>query len=85
MTAARVLMFLLFGTDSRSGILFMLLFIAGLYRIFTKSGVKGYLAFIPWVREYQLSLCAGREPDGRFYAFSSFLANCFSVSSLLKA
>ena len=85
MTAARVLMFLLFGTDSRSGILFMLLFIAGLYRIFTKSGVKGYLAFIPWVREYQLSLCAGREPDGRFYAFSSFLANCFSVSSLLLA
>ena len=36
-----------------------------------KSGLKGWWALIPGAREYQLSRCAGREPEGRVYSVVS--------------
>ena len=40
----------------------------GLFGIFRKSGVKGWLALIPCVREYKLGQIADREPEGRILA-----------------
>ena len=41
------------------------LYVAGLWKLFQKSGVKSWKALIPGLREYKLSRCAGREPEGR--------------------
>ena len=47
---------------------------AGLWKIFEKSGIRGWWALIPAAREYQLGRCAGREQEGRilsvFYALN---------------
>ena len=37
----------------------------GLWKMFEKSGVRGWWALLPGAREYQLSRCAGRESEGR--------------------
>ena len=37
--------------------------------IFKKCGIKLFWAFIPFAREYQISLCSDRENDGRVFAF----------------
>ncbi len=56
--------------------------IAGWWKMLEKSGVKGWWALIPCAREYQVSRCAGREPEGRllcvFLAVSRLL-NTFGV------
>ncbi len=41
------------------------LWMAGIWRILEKSGLKGFWALLPGAREYQLSRCAGRETEGR--------------------
>ena len=50
---------------------------AGLWKIFVKSGIKGWWALIPAAREYQLGRCAGREQEGRilsvFYALNKVI------------
>lgn len=50
-------------------LIFNILVYLGTWKIFEKCGVKWYWAFIPFGREYHLGLCAGREKDGRRYAF----------------
>lgn len=55
------------GIDLWSG-LTTVLTIAGLWRIFEKSGVAGWWVLIPCAGDYKLSLCAGREPEGRVLA-----------------
>ena len=37
----------------------------GLWKMFEKSGVRGWWVLLPGAREYQLSRCAGRESEGR--------------------
>ena len=37
--------------------------------IFKKCGIKLFWAFIPFAREYQISLCSDKENDGRVFAF----------------
>ncbi len=65
------------GTDG-STIALTLLYAAGRWMLFQKSGLKGWKALIPGLREYELSRCAGREPEGRVLAaldiFSILLA-----------
>lgn len=39
----------------------------GTYQIFKKCGEKPLLAFVPFVREYRLAICADREKEGRTY------------------
>ena len=51
--------------------------LAGMWRMFEKSGLKGWWALNPGARDYQLGRCAGREQDGRtlcvFTAFNTLL------------
>ncbi len=56
---------IVFGSSGIVMSLFMLLYMAGCWKILEKSGLKGWWALIPGAREYQLSRCAGREPEGR--------------------
>ena len=61
---------------SSTDILFILaevLYIVGLWRLFMKSGIPGWWALIPCAKEYQLSRCAGREPEGKVLVTFSFL------------
>lgn len=60
------------GTTDVVGVIVTLLYIIGLWKIFEKSGVKGWWALIPCAREYQLSRCAGREPEGRVLSVLAF-------------
>ena len=59
---------------SKSGYLMVTeaLFIVGLWGLFRKSGISGWRALIPCVREYTLARCAGREPEGRVASISEF-------------
>lgn len=52
------------------GALLGVLYLAGLWKLLEKSGVKGWWALIPGARDYQLARCAGREPEGRVYSVS---------------
>ena len=47
------------------------LYIIGLWPLLKKSGLPGWLALIPCVREYMLAECAGREPEGRVTSVTS--------------
>ncbi|MBQ8072525.1 MAG: ABC transporter ATP-binding protein [Clostridia bacterium] len=60
-------------------ILFSALYIAGVWRLLQKSGLRGWLALIPCVREYELSRCAGREPEGRVYSVLTGLDVIFTL------
>lgn len=59
---------ILFGSEELRNIIFEILFMVGLWKMFEKSGVKGWWALIPGAREYKLACCAGREPEGRVYS-----------------
>ena len=80
------ILLLVFGTESLYGVLSMALYMAGLYKMFEKSGIKGWWALIPGAREYQLSRCAGRETEGRTWSVVSigiWLINLFGVVPLV--
>ncbi len=47
-----------------------------------KSGLPGWHALIPWFREYQLSRCASREPDGRVYFLISMAITALRAADL---
>ena len=47
------------------------LYMAGLWMMFEKSGIRGWWVLIPGAREYQLSRCAGRESEGRGWSIAS--------------
>lgn len=57
------------------------LHIFGLWGIFRKCGVKPWKALIPFVREYNLALCADHEMEGRALAVMSVLT---TVSNLIS-
>ncbi|MBR6029695.1 MAG: ATP-binding cassette domain-containing protein [Clostridia bacterium] len=60
------LSYLLLGTNASLGrCVIAALGIAGLWGIFRKCGVEGWWALVPVARTYKLSVCAGREPEGR--------------------
>ena len=50
------------------GALLGVLYLAGLWKLLEKSGVKGWWALIPGARDYHLARCAGREPEGRVFS-----------------
>lgn len=64
----KIIAIILFGDTALLSIAVMLLYIAGLWRVLEKSGIKGWWALIPGARDYQLARCAGREPEGRLYS-----------------
>ena len=84
MLAVRILMTLFAGTSDATFILH-LLYIAGLFMMFPKSGVKNWHALIPGLREYQLARCAGCESDAPKLAFVNLGMIAFSVADMLHA
>ena len=61
----------LFGSSSWWYAVPEALYIVGLWPLLKKSGLPGWLALIPCVREYMLAECAGREPEGRVTSVTS--------------
>lgn len=73
---------LVFGQTGWFYVLTGALFMVGLWKMFEKSGVKGWWALIPGAREYQLACCAGRESEGRVLAVAVVgirLINLFGI------
>ena len=62
-----------FGTRDWVMVVTGVLCMVGMWRMFEKSGIKGWWALIPCAREYQLSRCAGREPEGCVLSVFVFL------------
>ena len=83
MLVVRVLLTIFTRGTSLSDIILSVLFMAGIWRIFEKSGIKGWWALIPGAREYQLACCAGRESEGPVYSLASAGSIALQVISLL--
>ena len=83
MLALKILMTIFFNTASYLYAIPVLLLYIGLYRMFQKSGVKGWHALIPGVRPYQLARCAGRESEGPVFAVVNVLSIILDIVSLL--
>ena len=73
---------LMFDSSIPVYVVFRVLYILGAWKLLEKSGLKGWHALIPWVREYQLSRCAYREPEGRVYFLTSMAVTIFSVANI---
>ena len=81
----KVFLLLVFDTVNPVFIVFRGLYILGAWGLLKKSGNKPWYSLIPWVREYQLARCAGREPEGRVYSLTSCLITILLiVSSFLQ-
>ena len=76
-----LVMILLNASLEPLSILWNALYLVGLFFIFKKCGVQVWWAFIPWVREYKLGVCAGREPEGRTLCVLSFLSTAAGIAS----
>lgn len=61
---------------------FDLLVSIGYCFIFKKCNVAWYLAFIPFVREYNASLCADREKDGKIYTIVAGFATVIELAQM---
>jgi len=64
-------------------LIFAILYVAGLWGMFQKSGLKGWYALIPVYREYELALCAGREVEGRVFSLMALAKVVISTSMVL--
>jgi len=82
-TVLSIFLRLMFGSEAIVDIVFMCLLIAGCWGLLQKSGLKGWGALIPCYREYQLSRCAGREPEGRVFFFIMLLMKIFDLVTIL--
>ncbi|MBO5568199.1 MAG: ATP-binding cassette domain-containing protein [Clostridia bacterium] len=74
MIVIKILLILLTGSTSASvpNIISSSLFLVGLWKVFEKSGIKGWWVLLPGAREYQLARCAGRESEGPVFSLASF-------------
>ena len=80
-----ILLETVFETSSTLGIFMMVLYMAGEWRILTKSSLKGWWALIPCARDYQLARCAGREPEGRVVLVSGIARMLLNAVMILGA
>ena len=78
-----VFLIILFGQTTWQFAAVELLYIAGLWGMFKKSGVPGWWALIPCAREYKLAVCAGREPEGRVTSITNFLVIIVNLATLV--
>ena len=76
---------LFIGNKGWYSILTAILSYVGFWKMFEKSGLKGWMALVPCLREYQMGRCAGREPEGRVYAVCTFLARMIAVLGVAPA
>ena len=77
----QLILTLLFDSTSPFLVLLKALYILGAWRVLEKSGLKGFWALIPWAREYQLSRCAFREPEGRVYCITSAVITALRIAA----
>ena len=78
----QTLLLLEFNGTSPVNIILSTLYLAGLWGLLTKSGLKGWWALIPGARDYQLARCAGRESEGKVYSLTGIamaLLNLFGT------
>lgn len=83
MTFIRLLSTVFFNVEPGGAIIWRVLFIAGVWKMFQKSGIKKWWAVIPIARDYMLARCAGREPEGRVYAVIEALALVTGIFSAI--
>lgn len=79
----RMITVFLFDSNAIYNIIFRILYIIGAWLLLKKSGLNPVWSLVPWAREYQLSRCANREPEGRVYSFLSFLITILSMIMVL--
>ena len=79
-----VILTIFLGQTLDSGIWMLLsaLTLAGLFGVFRKSGLKGWEALIPCLREAKLGEIAGREKEGRVAAVTQGLTTLLNVAIL---
>ena len=80
---SKILLTLFTGSYTRGSVIMSVLFMIGLWRMFEKSGIKGWWALIPGAREYQLARCAGRESEGPGYSMVIVASIAVSILSLI--
>ena len=76
---------LYFGNATLYAAVTTLLFEIGIWKMFEKSGVKGWWTLIPCAREYQMGRCAGRESEGRVLAVLTFLVRAVDTLGIAPA
>ncbi len=74
---------LYWGSSGLFTIIAQSLYQIGLWRIFKKSDIKSWWALVPWIREYRLGQCGGKEYEGRALAILSFLQGAFTIGASL--
>ena len=83
MTILRLFTNIFFDCGVSVELIFAILYVAGLWGMFQKSGLKGWYALIPVYREYELALCAGREVEGRVFSLMALAKVVISASMVL--
>ena len=83
MTILRLITNIVFDSGINFTLPFAILYVAGLWGMFKKSGVKSWYSLIPAVREYQLACCAGRETEGRVFSVLGLVKTVLNVSIVL--
>ena len=83
MNVVRLVCILLFNSEPGWQLLPVILYLIGLWKMFPKSGIKNWWAFVPVARKYMLARCAGREPEGRTYAVIEALSVIVSLAAVL--
>ena len=76
------LLVLLFDGMSIWGLFTSGVYMAGVWRMFKKSGVPAWYAFIPCARDYMFAKCAGREQEGRVSSVMAFLLKLLALFEL---
>ena len=83
MTILRLITNIVFDSGINFTLPFAILYVAGLWGLFKKSGVKSWYSLIPALREYQLACCAGRETEGRVFSVLGLVKTVLNVSIVL--
>ncbi|MBQ7535662.1 MAG: ABC transporter ATP-binding protein [Stomatobaculum sp.] len=60
-----------------------IILIVGQWKLFQKSGIRGWWAAVPCARNYMLARCAGREEEGRVVAAAALIEIVTEVLLLL--
>ena len=79
-----ILLYVLFSANDLTTTILAILYLAGLWAVFVKCGLKGWWALIPVARVYKLALCADREQEGRTLSVIQVgMILCYSVTRFL--
>ena len=84
MIVAQILLTVFLSEDAALGMVASALYLVGLWKLFNKSGIKGWWALVPFARDYQLSRCAGRENEGPVFSLAQFGITALEVVLLIN-